>query len=142
MPSTLTNEMSHSLRNDILVLAIVTSYKVSFEEGQSRRIVEVGPMMDVVVTFVLGGADVGVGVGVLDGFCDTSAPLALLLLFDDFDESAPPTPPPTAAATTISAISNAIQNVLLRSPHIVVGVFDSCAAITEVYFGVSNSGRV
>jgi hypothetical protein len=70
--------------------------------------------MDVVVTFDLGRSDVGVGI--LDGFCDASAPLVFLLLLDDLDESAPPTPPPTAAATTIRATSSAIQNVLLRKP--------------------------
>jgi hypothetical protein len=122
------------------VLSIVTSYRVSFEEGQSRKIVEDGPTMDVVVTFDCAGSDVGVGV--LEGFGDASAPLPFLLPSNHFDENAPPTPPPTAAATTISASSNINQNVLFRSPRIVLSPSDSCAAIADVYFGVSKLGCV
>jgi hypothetical protein len=113
---------------------------VSFEEGQSRKIVEDGPTMNVVVTFDCAGWDVGVGV--LEGFGDASAPLPFLLPSNHFDENAPPTPPPTAAATTISASSNINQNVLFRSPRIVLSPSDSCAAIADVYFGVSKLGCV
>lgn len=86
-------------------------------------------MVDVVIV-VLGWAEVGVGI-VEDSDCNEvgascdKLPLfatsAVLLSFEDFEESAPPTPPPTAAATTMRRAITTIQNTRLRSPHIVLG---------------------
>lgn len=54
------------------------------------------------------------------GWAGSTLSLAVddVLELDLRDARAPPIPPPTPAATTTSATPTSIQNVLLRSPHI------------------------
>lgn len=94
------------------------------EDGQSRRIVEDGPTMAVVVTGVVGSADVGVGVVDDEPDCDEAedcAAPALFVVLCLFEASAPPTPPPTAATIMMARTMNVIQKVLFLRPHIVLG---------------------
>jgi hypothetical protein len=117
--------------------------------------VDEGPTIAVVVTVVLGSAEVGVGVvddvrawdcdcdDAGDEDCTASLPvfavLESLVLFDDFEDNAPPTPPPTAAATITIAAMSTIQNVLFRSPHIVLVGDCSWRSVVYAILCVSSS---
>ena len=127
---------------------------VLLEEGQSRRMVEVGPTREVVVMEVVGVAEVGVGVVeeeeessmALDD-CELDWGDGVVLEFEEREDSAPPTPPPTAAAITMIAMIIAIQNVRFLKPQIVfvrdcsgASLCHASLCVSDAMFGCAGIG--
>jgi hypothetical protein len=131
-----------------------------FDDGQSRRMVDEGPISVVVVR--LGGEvelDVEDESGVAEGEEGGAVLLLLLLLAAMLADvlveiavsgdvvslraervaSTPPTPPATAAAMTIVAMIEMIQNVRFRSPQIVFGLSISCTRGSSAISSLSSS---
>lgn len=128
-PGAPVKDISQALRNCIFEDPKLVVYSVSLDDGQSRRMVEVGPAIVDVDSEAVVSEDVGVGVverlaGAVDcapdgaGDCDCDDAWDVLL---DLFARAPPTPPPTAATMTMMATMRPIQNVLFLIPHIVRG---------------------